>query len=765
MNAIIMAGGEGSRLRPLTCDIPKPLVPLCGRPILEYTIELLEKYKIDKAILTLMYKGNKIVEHFQDHPYNINLEYCFENKPLGTAGCVKNAIKECDGDFIVISGDAMCDFDLKKAIAYHKEKNSIATLILKKVDDPRQYGLVDIGSDGHIKSFIEKPSYSHYTCDNANTGVYILSNRILEYIEDDKFYDFANDVFPKIIQKNIPMYGYVETGYWCDVGDLKSYIQCQKDMLLQKVNCDIKANYDFGVYYKGNFPEGEFNIDPPVYIGENVVIGENVQLNRGTVICDNVTIGEETKLNQTVVMENCYISDNVTCNNAILCNNAKLLRFSNMYEGSVLGKDSVIGEHAIIKSDIKVWQNKNIDSYSEINEDVKYDYSNNIICDEQGISGEINGVITPILCNKIGSSLASLKDKVIIGVSCDNCNASNALKQSIISGILSAGGNVYDYGQNIETQFDFCVQKSMVDFGVYIDSGINSKIRLVQKGSLPILRNLERKLELLINKNEYKKVSQSDFGNVTNMSNLNELYQIELIKYCNTPLVNQNIEIKSLNTQIKKIMENTLKTLGFNLGKEGISIYISKDGKNISINTHETGFIFYEKLITLACLDNFINGKDVSIPYDSPRIIDKLAYKYNQKAYRYYTSPYDDSDKISRNLSLSQPYLKDCLMMAIKLLKFISENNYSLKSAIDLIPHFAVSSRLVSLSINPNAIIKKLNEKGTKLGEGININHQDGEILIRPLKSGKGLLMLAESIKSETASEICDFFENIINTI
>ncbi len=236
MQAVIMAGGEGSRLRPLTCDIPKPLVPLCGRPIIEYILDLIGKYKFSKANLTLMYKGEKIIQHFENKKYNnIDIEFSFEDKPLGTAGSVKNALKNHDEDFLVISGDAMCDFDLSKAINFHKQKNSMATILLKKVNDPREYGLVNINDSGKVESFIEKPSFANCNCDNANTGIYILSSKVLDLIPENTFFDFAMDLFPKMLEKDMPIYGYIENGYWCDIGNFESYVKCQKDILLNKV--------------------------------------------------------------------------------------------------------------------------------------------------------------------------------------------------------------------------------------------------------------------------------------------------------------------------------------------------------------------------------------------------------------------------------------------------------------------------------------------------------------------------------------------------
>ncbi len=992
-----------------------------------------------------MYKGEKIIQHFENKKYNnIDIEFSFEDKPLGTAGSVKNALKNHDEDFLVISGDAMCDFDLSKAINFHKQKNSMATILLKKVNDPREYGLVNINDSGKVESFIEKPSFANCNCDNANTGIYILSSKVLDLIPENTFFDFAMDLFPKMLEKDMPIYGYIENGYWCDIGNFESYVKCQKDILLNKVKCDIKANYYYGVYHKGEFPQGEFNIDPPVYIGENVIIGENAQLNCGTVIGDNVTIGDESILNQSIVLNSTYISDNVKCNNAIICENAKILRSSNIFEGCVIGKDSVINEHVTISNGSKIWNEKNVPKYSNIRQNIKMGYPVNISFDDDGICGEINLNITPLLCSKIGSAVASLGNSLSIAIASNNQSIATPFKHGLISGILASGGNVFDFNQNVETQFEFCMKKSEVDFGIYIDIGRTTKIKVLQKGALPLIREFERKIENFINKDEYLKVNQNNFGKISNLSSFNKLYEIDLARNivptskntkikiisknsyienmlskilkdaggtvigdnvtigdesilnqsivlnstyisdnvkCNnavicenakilrssnifegcvvgkdsvinehvtisngskiwneknvpkyssirqnikmgypvnisfdddgicgeinlniTPLLcskigsavaslgkslsiaiasnnqaiatpfkhglisgilasggnvfdyNQNVETQfefcmkksevdfgiyidigrttkikvlqkgalplireferkienfinkdeyikvnqnnfgkisnlssfnklyeidlarnivptSKNTKIKIISKNSyienmlskiLKDAGYNIDDNGIYIYISDNGKSLSMYSEETGYIFYEKLFTLSCLTSFIKGDDVAVSYNAPKIINKIADKYNKKVLRYYNFPYDNSDNIAREMSVKQSFLKDTILMSINILNFLNQNDYTLKHAIDLIPHFATSSRTVSVSINPSLIIKKLHQNGGVLGEGVNLNHENGEILIRPLKSGKGLRLFAESVKTETASEICDFFEDII---
>lgn len=226
MKAVIMAGGEGTRLRPLTCNMPKPLAPLCGKPVAFYILELLKKHGFTEAVFTLRYQGEKLEESFDGSSYRgTELSFQYEKTPLGTAGSVKSAAG--DEEVLVISGDAMCDFDLTAAVDFHRRKNSPATIIVKKVSDPREYGLVQTDEEGRITGFLEKPSYEGCVTDLANTGVYILSKEVMEGISRDRPLDFAKDVFPKLLRENVPLCAYKETGYWCDIGDFAGYLSCR----------------------------------------------------------------------------------------------------------------------------------------------------------------------------------------------------------------------------------------------------------------------------------------------------------------------------------------------------------------------------------------------------------------------------------------------------------------------------------------------------------------------------------------------------------
>ena len=240
MKAVIMAGGEGTRLRPLTCNRPKPMVPVAGRPVMEHIVRLLKSHGMDKIAVTLQYLPDHICEYFGDgSQFDVRMRYYTENKPLGTAGSVKNAEDFLDETFLVISGDALTDVDLTKAISFHREKGAFATLILKRVDVPLEYGVVVTDGEGKIIRFLEKPGWGEVFSDTVNTGIYILSPEIFDYYKKDQVFDFGRDLFPLLMKEKRSMYGYVTDDYWCDIGDIEAYMQACFDILDGRVRVDI----------------------------------------------------------------------------------------------------------------------------------------------------------------------------------------------------------------------------------------------------------------------------------------------------------------------------------------------------------------------------------------------------------------------------------------------------------------------------------------------------------------------------------------------
>ncbi|PZO43220.1 MAG: mannose-1-phosphate guanylyltransferase, partial [Phormidesmis priestleyi] len=313
MRAVLMAGGSGTRLRPLTCDLPKPMVPVLNRPIAEHIVNLLKRHNITEIIATLFYLPDVMRDYFQDgKAFGVQMTYAVEeDQPLGTAGCVKNVAELLKDTFLVISGDSITDFDLQAAISFHRAKGAKATLLLKRVRNPAEFGVVITDKEDRIVRFLEKPSTSEIFSDTANTGTYILEPEVLDYLPFDEAQDFSKDLFPRLLAEDVPMYGYVATGYWCDVGHLNAYREAQYDALYGKVQIDhAYPETVSGVRVgKNTVIHPSAKLQPPLLIGDNCRIGPRAVLEPGTVVGDNVTVGSDANLKRPIIWNGAVLGD------------------------------------------------------------------------------------------------------------------------------------------------------------------------------------------------------------------------------------------------------------------------------------------------------------------------------------------------------------------------------------------------------------------------------------------------------------------------
>ena len=298
MKAVVMAGGEGTRLRPLTSNQPKPMVPIVGKPCIEHILELLHGHGFDEVVITLAFMPQAIRSYFGDgDSLNMSIEYSVEELPLGTAGSVRLASSLLDETFLVISGDALCDVDLGALVERHQEAGAAVTIGLKSVDNPLEFGIVVTDEDGKVERFLEKPSWGQVFSDTINTGIYVLEPEVLKHVPAEGPYDFSKELFPLLLEMGRPIYGHVMEGYWQDIGNLDQYRQANFDALDERVRLNVE-----GVQLRGNVWIGEGadihdveEIEGPAFIGNHCRIARDASIGPYTVLSNGVTLRERAR--------------------------------------------------------------------------------------------------------------------------------------------------------------------------------------------------------------------------------------------------------------------------------------------------------------------------------------------------------------------------------------------------------------------------------------------------------------------------------------
>ncbi|MEE1138478.1 MAG: sugar phosphate nucleotidyltransferase [Acutalibacteraceae bacterium] len=762
MKAVIMAGGEGRRLRPLTCTLPKPMAKILGKPIIEYIFDLLCAGGVKNAAVTLGYLPHIIEESYENGYKGLKLDFIKEDNPLGTAGSVRNAAKDFDEPFFVISGDALCNFDLNKIMAYHKASGAMVTVVAVDATDPREYGVVRVDKENRVTGFIEKPSWSQAVSNLANTGVYVISPECLGLIPKEKPYDFASDLFPLMLERGMPIYCYHTSDYWCDAGNIEAYLKCQRDAFDGRVK-PLSGETAKGIYTGNRLPSGDYSIIPPVYIGKNTEISDGAVIGPYAVIGDGCSIGRNSKVRYSVVSDNCCFASDTSVTGALVCSGAALRSRSSMYENSVAGSGCVIGEDACIKPGISVWPGKVVGRGAAVNSNIKYGnvkaeyFSGGRVSEGCGIRLNAEN------CVRLGASMGSVLESRKIAMACDGTPYSRIMCRALAAGIGETGAAVWDFGECFESQFKYLVNVCGIESGVFACGNNERYIEICSYGGLSLPGRIERQLETAMSKCEFREASDTEIEEPSDMSGVKHLYAQAVMASAPDGLTGTSVFecenpaiMNFISCFITKSAAEDKGNTVFRISNDGTKLTAVYDGRNYC----------YEKLLAVACNDELSKGKDVAVPYDSPEFFDLFAAKYGRRVYRYLSTPVDGADSKARQLAAKQPFVRDGIFLAMKLLSVMKERNCGLDKLISELPERHIVRKTVKINFSPSYLFDLAGEMTAETGnnrEGIKIIRNNGSLLVIPERDGTSVRMLAESDTAETAEEICAGFEEIIN--
>ena len=365
MKAIVMAGGEGTRLRPLTSNQPKPMVPIVGKPCMEHILELLKAHGLEDVIVTLAFLPQAIRSYFGDgESLGLNISYSVEETPLGTAGSVRLATRRLDEPVLVISGDALCDVDLGALVARHEEKGAAVTIGLKSVDNPLEFGIVVTDEDGRIERFLEKPSWGQVFSDTINTGIYVLEPEVLRHIPDDRPYDFSKELFPLLLEMGRPLYGHVFDGYWQDIGNLDQYRQANFDALDGSVRLNVP-----GIKLRGNVWIGEGvdlhdldAVEGPAFVGNYCRVAPEAVVGPYSVLNASVTLRENARTTRTVIDTGTHVGRAALIEGAIVGRSCDIRSHVRIGEGVAVGDEVTIGDESVLQPGVRIYPYKEIES-------------------------------------------------------------------------------------------------------------------------------------------------------------------------------------------------------------------------------------------------------------------------------------------------------------------------------------------------------------------------------------------------------------------
>ncbi len=555
MRAVLMAGGSGTRLRPLTCDLPKPMVTILNRPIVEHILHLLERHGIGEVIATLHYLPDVVRDRFGDgSEYGVKMHYVVEEEqPLGTAGCVKNVAEFLTETFVVISGDSVTDIDLSAALRFHQRKGAMVTIVLKRTGDPTAFGVVIVDEDQRIRRFLEKPTTSEVFSDTVNTGIYILEPEVLNFLAPDVPSDFSLDLFPQLLAQGVPMYGYVAEGYWCDVGSLDAYRQAQYDAIRGRV--DLRICYPLlraGVWVgEGTRIDPSARIEPPVLIGEHCEIGPRVRISAGSIIGDRVVIGAGADLQHPILGHGVMVGEEAQLWACTLSRNVRVHRRAHIMEGVAIGTGSIIGEEARVHPDVRVWPGKRIDAGATLNRNLIWGATaTRNLFGHRGVSGLANIEITPEFAVKLGAAWgATLPVGASVTISRDQRNICRMVSRALIAGLMSVGTSIQNLEATAIPIARYILPSLNAAGGCHIridpDRSDRIVIEFFDQNGINLSKAQEKKIEAAFFKEDYRRARIEDIGDIS--------YPARVLDYYNSGFA-RNLNVEAIrNSSIRKV--------------------------------------------------------------------------------------------------------------------------------------------------------------------------------------------------------------------
>ncbi|WP_235615755.1 sugar phosphate nucleotidyltransferase [Brevibacillus reuszeri] len=783
MKAVIMAGGKGTRLRPLTSHTPKPMVPLLNRPCMEYTIDLLKKHGITEIAVTLQYLPDVIRNTFGDGSrYGVSLVYFEETTPLGTAGSVKNCADFLDERFIVISGDTLTDIHLSDAIRFHDQNNALATLILTKVETPLEFGVVMTDEGGRITRFVEKPSWAEVFSDTVNTGMYVCEPEVLSYIAEDREVDFSKEVFPLFLQEGKPLYGYSAEGYWSDIGSLEVYRQAQFDLLDGRVNLEIKAQEIAPRIFLENHVrvDSSVRLEGPLYISENVHLQNGVGIGAYSVLGANTTVATGTKLSQAIVWENTVIGKKAEINGATLCRNIRVGESVMLGEGAVIGDNCRIGSKSVVKAGVKIWPDKEVEESATVHTSLIYGtrQSKNLF-GTNGIKGIGNVEITTEFVTRLAAAYAYLlRPGSRIALSACSHPFAQLLKHSMMTSLCSSGIDTVDFGMGNAPLMRYGVRGLQCIGGIhlYMAEPLEEKeivIQFIDHAGLPISRDMERKIE-----NAYWQETY-----VRSLHHLGELHVEHQVQDAYLRAMAEQIDVARIQRQrfhllidcetrfMPAFLTPFFQALGITVVYGPIQEGVSKNGADLGIRLDKNAELFSlfteqgqklsaEQLLALQLLACSGHHKRIGLPVSAPMELEHLAQLLQLEVVRTKVAP-----RSMMEVSVEERFhpMFDAVYSLMRILSYLSREEKPMSVLLELLPacHMEKKTVFCPWSSKGKVMRKVLEENKGKLLElvdGIKVYDVNGWVLILPDSEDSHVKVISQGATAETAATLASSY-------
>ncbi len=758
MKAVILAGGEGSRLRPLTIGRPKPMTPLFGKPVLGHILDLLRRHGVTDVAVTLRCLPNAVMDVMgKGEDYGVRLTYFVEEAPLGTAGSVKKCAPFLgEEDFLVISGDAVCDLDLQQLMAFHAAHRSAASLALCRRREPLEYGLVRTDESGRILGFVEKPGWGEVDTELVNTGIYVLSHRCMELVPDGVPYDFGRELFPALLAKKEALYGWEIPGYWQDMGDCGAYLECVQDVLSGKARMDLTTGR--------TAPPAGVEVREPCWIGRRVSLAPGCAIGPFTVLGEGSTVETGAVVERSVLL-GAGVGEGAEVTGAILCKGAAVHRRAMVNAGAVLGENSVVGAEAIVAPGVKLWPRRAVPEGGRATASQVSSAAPSPLKFSEGgaLMGTLGEELTPETLLALGALLGEWGQ---VGLGWAGGNGAGMLARAALSGICAAGGSVLAGDAPCPSAHSWLTRYYQLPVSLFVQQdGDAVRLRLFGPDGLPLDRSAQRKLEGALIRGEGSRVPAVRVGALETVAGVRSGYAREaerLSRLSTLPLRPTAVRVE--RGPVNDILAAALSALGCEVSREAIrgrpAFSSEAEGFGLSAWDEEGEAISSDRLLVLLTRIDMEHGaKQVALPPWAPAAADTVARHFGGEILRL------GRDDGAMELWRKSPWLWDALFAACRLCSRLGVTGESLRQLDRSVPRFSTVRGEIPLRSGRGKVMEEClhdHPAARREGEGTRIPVGAGWVYLVPMSRRSALRVIAEATDTEAARELCQLYEEKI---
>ncbi len=721
MKAVILAGGEGTRLRPVSLLRPKPMIRLLDKPLLEHIVELLRDNGFDEICMTLMYLPRQITDHFGDGSrWNVSIDYRIEDTPLGTAGSVKRCEDFVNGeDFLVISGDAACRMDLRAFAAFHRSAEADATIMLKQCFEPMEYGLVLTDGEGRVTGFIEKPSADRIYTDLVNTGIYMLSPRVLERIPAFSPCDFGSELFPELLERGARIFGRSDSGYWSDVGSCAAYLRTSIDFLKDG----------------GSFVSPDAHVADGCSVGRGCVIGGGSRIGKGSVIDRSIVDG-------AFVDRGCRIEGSIICAGAAVGANCSLS------DGCVVGDGAVIGAGSVIGEGVRIWPGRTVEAGSTVLHSltggagcVRPAFENDAVIRSDAVFG-----ITPQQCMSMGAAAGG--DTRVAAASYGGDYAA-LCAYAYLLGAAAAGKSACSLDSDTPATAAFASKQYGFDAALFVSQdGDRLTLRFFDGNGLPLSRSAQRKIEAACVCDTVS-AAAADCRVPVYLGSTREAHAAAAAG------VSAPLSGFSVSAESGGVLYRALRLRGARLSDPAqgvVSLKLSRSGMRLdAVDEQGVNRSFASLMCALVYCELSEGAGTVCLPYSAPDAADAVAAPFGGRVLRLGR----DGEEAVKALS-AEPFARDGIFLAMRLCSHLAKRGIKLFELMSLLPDFYITENVVTSSLRTGELMKRLGRYygNSEHVSGMKIKTGLGSARITA-DSANRLHVVAESGSMEAAGELC----------